>query len=128
MRSLVLLKTMAKAPGELHDLQASLWKIWQKNKELTEGRLKALEGTAASVRNSSLTPEQRVQAATQAHQLAGALAAFGLSEEAQLCRTLEQMLKRKSALNRENGVQMSQMIEQLRKAVKTAAQRLAAKT
>lgn len=119
-------KTMAKAAGEPHDLQAAIWKIWRKNKELTEGRLKTLESAAASLRNSSLTPEHRVQAAAEAHQLAGSLAAFGLSEEAQLCRSLEKLLKGKSVLTRQNAGQMSQLLRPLRAALKMAAQKLKA--
>ena len=71
---------------------ALLKQIWQKNRPLLTERLTLLQDTQELLAAGPLTEEQRSEAASVAHKLAGTLGMFGLPEATDAARELEVLL------------------------------------
>ncbi len=68
---------------------AAMKRLWVQFLPQLEERVRVLEGAAAAVANGNLTVEQREQASSAAHKLAGVLGTFGLDEGTNLAREAE---------------------------------------
>lgn len=66
--------------------------VWQANRPVYMARVANLEATIAAVRAGTLTPEARLEAASDAHKVAGAAGTFGFPEASRLAKAIEQLL------------------------------------
>lgn len=69
--------------------KALLAALWLKNRPIVEERLAVLDGAAAA---GTLTEDQRKDAQSAAHKLAGALGMYGYDEGTRIARLIEQLL------------------------------------
>jgi HPt (histidine-containing phosphotransfer) domain-containing protein len=68
---------------------AAMKRLWVQFLPQLEERVRVLESAAAAVAEGSLTVEQREEASSAAHKLAGVLGTFGLDEGTNLAREAE---------------------------------------
>ncbi len=68
---------------------AAMNRLWAQFLPQLEERVRVLETVAAAAAEGSLTVEQREQASSAAHKLAGVLGTFGLAEGTNLAREAE---------------------------------------
>lgn len=114
---------MSEAIPNPQEFKALLSRVWEETKGVTFGRITVIEEASSSLRSGLLTPELRARAAGEAHKLAGSLGTFGLSEGFRLSRTIEQMLKAETDLDRDQGNQLAQLLHQLRSELEKAPQK-----
>jgi HPt (histidine-containing phosphotransfer) domain-containing protein len=74
--------------------------LWEKNLPVLRERLDALDTAAKAAEKSSLTSEQRHEAASTAHKLAGSLGMFGYPKGTDLARALEQKFDSSGSLEK----------------------------
>ncbi|AFL90047.1 Hpt domain-containing protein [Terriglobus roseus DSM 18391] len=75
-------------------LQASIAAIWQKSIPQTRERLAILQRAADDLANSrTIDPEQRAEALSIAHKLAGSLGMFGFNDATEHARAIELTLE-----------------------------------
>ena len=82
----------------MHDLPqekiaAMLAKLWQRNQPQILDRLALLDQVALAAASNTLVPEQKAEAMSVAHKLAGTLGTFGFPQATDLARALEQHLE-----------------------------------
>lgn len=68
---------------------AAMKRLWVQFLPQLEQRVRVLENAAIALTEGSLTPEQRDEAISAAHKLAGVLGTFGLVEGTNLAREAE---------------------------------------
>ena len=73
-------------------LQKQIDDLWQKHLPLTRSRIETVELAFDALRNNRLTEDLRVEAAREAHKLAGALGTFGLHRGADAATEIEKLL------------------------------------
>ena len=73
----------------MSSLDDALAAIWEKSKPLVRERLETVERVAGAVQAGSLDEAARQDGVRAAHQLAGSLGTFGLSEGTDVARELE---------------------------------------
>jgi HPt (histidine-containing phosphotransfer) domain-containing protein len=66
--------------------------IWERNLPLMRGRLEILDSAAAAAGSRTLSAEQRAEAASTAHKLAGSLGMYGYADGTDIARRIEQDL------------------------------------
>ncbi|HET6170879.1 MAG TPA: Hpt domain-containing protein [Terracidiphilus sp.] len=76
-------------PHQQTTVAAAMKRLWVQFLPQLEERVRVLESAAAAVAEGSLTAEQREQASSAAHKLAGVLGTFGLNEGTELAREAE---------------------------------------
>ena len=73
-------------------LQEMLAALWEQHRPAIEERVKVLARASEALRCSQLTPEDREEAISAAHKLAGVLGTFGRTEGTDLARRIENWL------------------------------------
>ncbi len=106
---------MSETPREQERIESLRARIWRETREITFSRISALEQSSTALVIGLLTAEQRIDAAGEAHKLAGSLGTFGFLEGFRLARAMERILKRKTKLNANDGKQLKQLLVQLRR-------------
>lgn len=96
------------------EFKALLSRLWEETKGVTLGRIMVIEDASSSLMCGLLSPDLRARAASEAHKLAGSLGTFGFSEGFRLSRTIEQILKAGTDLDRDQGNQLAQLLHELR--------------
>ncbi|MDZ8054698.1 MAG: response regulator [Aulosira sp. ZfuVER01] len=89
--------------------------IWQRFQGRVDAQLQVLEQAAASGQN--LNSELRLQAAQEAHTLAGSLGTFGLPLGSKLARKIEQLLKSEKTLTPSEIGKLQNWVKQLRQEI-----------
>jgi len=102
-------------------VKALVAKIWEQKKHLTLNSVAAIERASSALIACLLTPELRGEAAIEAHKLAGALGTFGFPEGSRLARSMEEILTREADLNRQDGEELAEFLQQLRKVLDSAS-------
>ena len=105
-------------------LQELRTRIWERTKDLTFARMTVLERVSQALVSGHFTANQQVEAANEAHKLAGSLGAIGLLEECQVTQAMEHILKRQGELTAEDGERLEQLLLQLRRHLADASKRL----
>jgi len=77
------------APTAADATRKLLASLWQKNLPMLRERLALLEAAAQAAEAGTLTEEQRHEAGSTAHKLAGSLGTFGYPRGTELARALE---------------------------------------
>ncbi len=97
-------------------LQELLGRLWEEHRPEVLARVEKLASLASSVRDGTVNLEQRKQARSAAHNLAGALGTFGRQQGTETARKLERILSGDDAL--EGHIEtIEQAIADLRKAI-----------
>lgn len=78
--------------GRSHGSEALLRDLWRLSRNLCLARLLVVEDALRATVGGELDEEVRAEAARQAHNLVGSLGLFGLTEGAELARTLERLI------------------------------------
>ena len=101
--------------SEIEDKTAALLAtIWVKIRPLVEERFVTLDGAAASVAaNGSLSEDERKEAQSTAHKLAGSLGMYGYDEGTRVARELEGLLESRSP----EAARLSGLVAELRASV-----------
>lgn len=94
--------------------RAGLADVWERYRGLNHDRCCVLEQTGAAILAKTLTDEQYQRACRSAHQLAGALGIFGLTEGSQLARSIDQILQSPDFLEPEQTVHLLHLVTQLK--------------
>ena len=93
---------------------AAMNRLWAQFLPQLEERVRVLESEAAALAESSLTVEQREQASSAAHKLAGVLGTFGLDEGTNLAREAESFYSSGAEAGRNACERLAQIPLQLR--------------
>jgi HPt (histidine-containing phosphotransfer) domain-containing protein len=96
------------------DIQALLADIWKRHLPLLVERLALLERAAKAAAASSLSEEQRAEAQSVAHKLAGNLGMFGHEQAGDTAGKIEQVLKSRSP---ETSTQLPTLVATLRQSL-----------
>ncbi len=75
--------------------------LWERNLPVLRERLDLLDAAAAAAATGSLTAEQRTEAGSTAHKLAGSLGMFGYPRGTDLARQLEQSFESGTSLEKD---------------------------
>ncbi len=73
--------------------EALLAELWQRNRHIFKRRLESLEQAAAAASKGSITREEREEAASTSHKLAGSLGMFGYHRGTEIARELEVLFR-----------------------------------
>jgi HPt (histidine-containing phosphotransfer) domain-containing protein len=82
-------------------------------------RLEAIERAQRELQAGNLTDDLRLEAAQQAHKLAGSLGVFGAQEGSDLAAEIEQLLSRDESLNEESSAQLIDCFERLKSTIES---------
>jgi HPt (histidine-containing phosphotransfer) domain-containing protein len=96
-------------------INALVAQIWRQKKDVTLSRVAMVEEASAALLSGALAPDLRGQAAMESHKLAGSLGTFGFPEGSRLAREIEGILMRESDLDRDDGKQLAQLLQELRR-------------
>ncbi|EKQ66829.1 response regulator with CheY-like receiver domain and winged-helix DNA-binding domain [Leptolyngbyaceae cyanobacterium JSC-12] len=99
--------------------RAGLADVWAKYKHLNCDRCLVLEQAGASMLVGTLTEELHQQACRTAHQLAGALGIFGLTDGSNLARRIEHLLQSSPLPTPNKAVQLLDLLNQLKEAIQS---------
>lgn len=102
---------------ESANLTAALERIWQRHLPQIEERLVAIELAAAATGAGTLTREQRLEAHSAAHNLAGVLGSFGLAEGTAPARETERHYAGENVPDPEHASHLAAMAAELRSLV-----------
>jgi HPt (histidine-containing phosphotransfer) domain-containing protein len=67
--------------------------VWVANRDVYMGRVDVLVAAATAATNGTLTPDARLEAAEEAHKVAGAVGTFGFAEASAIAKRLEAALR-----------------------------------
>jgi HPt (histidine-containing phosphotransfer) domain-containing protein len=101
------------------ELQKKLNEVWQKVLPLMLTRLEAIERAQRELQAAKLTDDLRLDAAQQAHKLAGSLGVFGMQEASELAAKIEQLLSREAILNEESSAQLTDCVGRLKSSIES---------
>ena len=101
------------------ELQKKLNDVWQKVLPLMLNRLEAIQRAARALHGGKLTDDLRLDAAQQAHKLAGSLGVFGVQEASELAARIEQLLSRDEILNEESSAQLTDCVGRLKSTIES---------
>ena len=101
------------------ELQKKLNDVWQKVLPLMLTRLEAIEGAQRELQAGKLTDDLRLDAALQAHKLAGSLGVFGMQEASELAAEIEQILSRDESLNEASSAQLTDRVGRLKNTIES---------
>ena len=101
------------------ELQKKLNEVWQKVLPLMLTRLEAIERAQRELQAGKLTDDLRLDAAQQAHKLAGSLGVFGIQEASELAAKIEKILSRDESLNEESSEQLIDCFERLKNTIES---------
>ncbi|MDZ7959102.1 MAG: response regulator [Aulosira sp. DedQUE10] len=91
--------------------------IWQRFQGRVNQQMQVLE--QASVSQKILNPQLRLQAAQEAHTLAGSLGTFGLPLGSKLARKIEQLLKSDPILTQSETSKLENLVKRLRQEIES---------
>ncbi len=106
---------MSECGDDQKKLQDLRTRIWEQTKDLTFARMTVLERASQALVSGQSTANQQVEAASEAHKLAGSLGAIGLLEECRVAQAMERILKREGELTAEDGERLEKLSLQLRR-------------
>ncbi|OUL36087.1 response regulator [Nostoc sp. 106C] len=95
--------------------------IWQRFQGRVNEQVGVLE-QAVTVNQKTLNPELRLQAAQEAHTLAGSLGTFGLPLGSKLARKIEMLLKSEKTLTQSDTSKLQNWVKLLRQEIETKSQ------
>lgn len=101
------------------ELQKKLNEVWQKVLPLMLTRLEAIERAQRELQAAKLTDDLRLDAAQQAHKLAGSLGVFGMQEASELAAKIEQLLSREAIPNEESSAQLTDCVGRLKSSIES---------
>ena len=101
------------------ELQKKLNDVWQKVLPLMLTRLEAIQRAQRELQAGKLTDDLRLDAAQQAHKLAGSLGVFGMQEASELAAKIEQLLSSEEILNEESSAQLTDCVERLKSKIES---------
>ena len=101
------------------ELQKKLNDVWQEVLPLMLTRLEAIERAQRELQAGKLTDDLRLDAAQQAHKLAGSLGVFGMQEASELAAKIEQLLSREQILNEESSSQLTDCVDRLKSTIES---------
>lgn len=92
-----MVKDWHASPGADEATRKLLAGLWEKNLPVLRERLTQLEAAAEAAAAGTLSAEQRREAGSTAHKLAGSLGMFGYPRGTELARALEQSFEARTA-------------------------------
>ena len=95
-------------------MASALETLWAKFLPEIRERVAVLESTAAGFEANTLTEEQRKEANSAAHKLAGTLGTFGLTRGTVLARELEVMYSDDTGPDAEMGAKLAELTGELK--------------
>ncbi|MFP5207866.1 MAG: Hpt domain-containing protein [Acidobacteriota bacterium] len=102
-------------PAAHPELSQAINQLWRRHLAEILARVNVLEDAAARVcSGGALTPQQREEAISAAHKLAGVLGSFGLEKGTALARECETLYARKDGPGVVNGPQLASLAAELR--------------
>lgn len=101
------------------ELQKKLNDVWQKVLPLMLTRLEAIERAQRELQAGKLTDDLRLDAAQQAHKLAGSLGVFGMQEASELAAKIEQLLSREEPPSTKSSTQLTDHVEKLKSRIES---------
>ena len=96
------------------ELSAAIDKLWARFLPEIRERVAVLESSAAGFNANTLTVEQREEANSAAHKLAGTLGTFGLTRGTVLARELEVMYSDDTGPDAEMGEKLASIAAELK--------------
>ncbi|WGV24252.1 response regulator [Halotia branconii] len=96
---------------------AAVAEIWQRFSGRIDEQVQVLEKAATALTQKTLNPELHLQAAQEAHTLAGSLGTFGLTQGSKLARKIEKLLKSEQNLTSSQTTNLQSLVQQLRQEI-----------
>jgi DNA-binding response OmpR family regulator/HPt (histidine-containing phosphotransfer) domain-containing protein len=93
-------------------IPSELISFWEQSYDKYSDRVTILEKAVKALLEDKLADTEQQQAVREAHTLIGSLGSFGLEDASQLCRQIEQILKRE--IDRSEIAQLSELVRELR--------------
>ncbi len=101
---------------EPEEIQEKIAELWTRYLPIIAARVDALEQACAALRLGNFSEEERNEALSAAHKLAGALGTFGRAHGTELAREIESWLQtRNTAIEHARSIELS--IRELREIV-----------
>jgi HPt (histidine-containing phosphotransfer) domain-containing protein len=95
-------------------LKAAVFALWGRFQETMFARLSLIEQAGNAALKSCLNDEQRAEALSAAHKLAGSLGTFGIGEGSKLASELEKMLGGVAPFSTEESCRLRDLSKMLR--------------
>ncbi|MBH8553443.1 response regulator [Nostocaceae cyanobacterium CENA357] len=96
---------------------AAVAEIWQRFSGRVDEQVQVLEKAATALIQKTLNAELQLQAAQEAHTLAGSLGTFGLAGGSKLARKIEKLLKSEQNLTPSQTTNLQNLVKQLRQEI-----------
>jgi PAS domain S-box-containing protein len=91
--------------------------IWQRFSGRMDEQVQVLEKAATALTQKTLNTQLHLQAAQEAHTLAGSLGTFGLAQGSKLARKIEKLLKSDQNLTPSQTTNLQNLVKQLRQEI-----------
>ncbi|GAB1541717.1 response regulator [Scytonema sp. NUACC21] len=82
-----------------------------------EQRVRVLEETEAALQTQQINPEQQERTRVEAHKLVGGLGTFGYPKGSKIARSIENLLKNNSLLEKRQATRFSQLLADLKREI-----------